>query len=140
MDICSRCGYPLIFRNWGRNPHHPFHIPSGWHCWTLGKQASAPAAEPLQFPDGGERSEAYWEPLKDQGLRLYREYVESGRMEPFLGLVKDEIGLGNDSMVENLLEELEYRFAPSKVRNSLLRQLVVSDAWQRLRERAEIRA
>ena len=140
MDICSRCGYPLIFRNWGRNRHQPFHIPSGWPCWTLGKEASAPPAEPLRFPDGGERSETYWEPLKDRGLQLYRAYLETGEMRPFLDLVEAEIGRGNDGMVENLLEELEYRFAPSRERNSLLRQLLVSDAWQRLRERAEIRA
>lgn len=140
MDICSRCGYPLIFRHWGRNPHQPFHLPSGWHCWALGQEPSAPPAEPLRFPRGGERSETYWEPLKESGLQRYRRYRKTGEMKPFLELIGGEVSQGNDSMVENLLEELQYRFAPSRELSSLLQQLVVSDAWQKLRDRAQVRA
>jgi hypothetical protein len=61
-------------------------------------------------------------------------------MRSLLDLVRGEIDQGNDSMVENLLEELEFRLPPSRERSSLLQQLVVSDAWQRLRARAEVQA
>lgn len=139
MDICSRCGYLLIFRNTDGNPHHPYHVPSGWHCWTAGKAPSAPPAEPLAFPDGGERSVDYWEDLKTRGLDAYRSYLKSGAMDEFLSLTKEEIEAGNDRMVRNLLEETLDRFSPGPEQRSLLGQLVVSDAWQQLRDRARPR-
>ena len=136
MNICSRCGSLLIFRNYRGNDHQPLHIPSGWHCWSLGRQDGALPAEPLPFPNGGERSETYWEPLKKRALQLYRDYRTTHRMKPLLDLVGGEIEAGNDVMVESVLEEILERFPSAPERNSFLRQVVESDGWQAIRDRA----
>lgn len=50
LDFCCRCGYPLIFRNYEGNPHHPLHIPTGWYCWQGGSAGPVPADQMVRIP------------------------------------------------------------------------------------------
>jgi len=127
MDLCSRCGYLLIFRNYGaNNPHQPFHVPSGWHCWKLGQEDSARPAEAVPFPEGGEASETYWNELALQGLGLFRR----NEVTSLRDLVRRELQAGNRTMAGNLVREIVERFPADKKRNSILQQLMALDEWQ----------
>lgn len=133
MDLCTRCGYLLIFRNYGaHNPHQPFHIPSGWHCWKLGQEASSPPAEAVSFPEGGEASETYWNELALRGLDLYRR----NDLTSLRDLLSRELQAGNLTMAGNLVHEIVERFPQGPKRNSFLRQIMALDEWQRLSESA----
>ena len=135
MEICSRCGYLVIFRNyWPLNRHQPFHIPTGWPCWKMEKEdPTLDPADRLPFPRGGDESDRYWKRLRNRVRKRYASYENTGIMKPFLELVRSEIAAGNYTMTGNILWEVINEIPSSRQqRNSLLGQLMVDEAWQSL--------
>lgn len=134
--ICSCCGYLVIFRNWNGKSHHPIHLPTGWPCWRMVENGECGDPEPLPFPIPSPTSPERWRQTVDQGLELYRRYRKGGKMEPFLALVDRELGAGRVDVAKGLMEEVLHRFANTADLRRLFGQIVASNAWLALADRA----
>jgi hypothetical protein len=138
IAICSCCGYPVIFRNWGEgNPHQPIHLPTGWPCWKLRETGECGDPESLDFewttPD------QVREPKVDEAKKLYLRYERTGQMRDLLELVASELAADRADVVQDLLEYVATEVTDKPARSSFVKQVVASEGWQQLRQRLEDR-
>lgn len=90
LDFCFRCGYPLIFRNYEGDPHHPLHIPTGWYCWQGGSAGPVPAAQMMRIPlttPGLLRSRLF-----DQATKMIRQYLSVSEVARVMQAVRRRLG------------------------------------------------
>lgn len=135
--ICSCCGYLVIFRVYRGNRHQPIHLPTGWPCWKMRQQGECSEPEPIPFPTTDDMTgESNWKPFVDRAVKSYRRYQKDKRMAPLLELIKGELSAGHVTRVQYMIEELLYKFSSSRERTSLIQQVVHSDEWLLMAERA----
>jgi len=134
IAICSCCGYPVIFRNWGQgNSHHPIHLPTGWPCWKL--QESGECTDPVSLDFPWTTTDPDREPRVAKGKKLYLQYERTGRMRDVLEFVASELAANRGDVVRDLLEYVATGVSKKPARSSFIQQVVASAEWHQLWKR-----